>query len=108
MKNEIKKNTEELFELIKTGIYDAEKAIELIKKGIDHTFTNQGWNMLQLAVQDGGNVEVVKLLIEAGVDVMAVTNQGWNILEFYKNPMRVMTSTFNDDVFLVLKENFIK
>ena len=43
---------------------------EYIKElGIDPMALVDGWNMLHLAVQDGGNLEVVKYLKELGLNL---------------------------------------
>ena len=102
------KNTQKLFELIKTGIYDPKEAIKLIKKGINPDFKVKGWNMLHFAVQKGGDIEVVKYLIKNKVDAndtIKINKEKLTVLEYYVYPERVKYFKCKKEIIKLLTKN---
>jgi len=74
------RNSEKLFDLLKTGSEEfLPEILQIIEEGFESDFKKNDWNLLHLAVQDGGNPDVVDKLISAGIDPTEKIN-GRNLL----------------------------
>jgi len=75
------RNSEKLFDLLKTGSEEfLPEILQIIEEGFESDFKKNDWNLLHLAVQDGGNPDVVDKLISAGIDPTEKDPKGWNLL----------------------------
>ena len=75
----MKAKTDFYFWLVRTGGTVQEIVKYLKDLGVDYMEKAEGWNLLHLAVQDGGNIEVVQYLKDLGVDYMEKA-EGRNLL----------------------------
>ena len=102
------RNSEKLFDLLKTGSEEfLPEILQIIEEGFESDFKKNDWNLLHLAVQDGGNPDVVDKLISAGVDPTEKTDEGLDALEMaIGNPLvRLMTNTSpNKEVIKILSK----
>ena len=78
-------NSKKLNDLFDRGVNSLTPEIEeIFKQGIDPLFDDNGFNLLHTHLQHGGNLEVVKYLVEQGVDVKAVTPNGHSVIDMAK------------------------
>jgi len=96
--------SKKLNDLFDSGNFKDEEALSLIKGGINPSFKDKGFNLLHTYLSNnGGNVDVVKHLIEQGVDVREKNKYG-NVYEYYNNTTRCMFFPYFKEISDLLKK----